>query len=883
MNIKRTAAMILSSVITFTTASNVFAWTEYYGDATDPERTQLESIMDSIYSFDVGDFTGSAHEEETSEVIELICLTGMMSKQPDGFFHSDAKLAKDEFYTAISLLHTGTINAKPNILNENISMMDSLKAVVSAVGYEYKITEESQFLSVATELALFKGLSFDAGKAITRGEFAQLLYNALQVNPMELKLSTDGMTLEENEDVVLNTIFDIYEIEGLYNSVPGLNVYGGNPSRDGYIEIDRQSYKSGDEFIDNGLLGRYVRGFAKYDEDNQEYIMLYMQNTQKSIEFTLEDIESVEGGRIEYTDGSGKQKKVKISDASNIIYNGDKIQNLDKLSEIIDEHGSVLVSPADGKSDYNVVVIRHYSDFVINSVLSYDEKISFMYNGTVNGLNTVSAVPDDDKYIKVFLDGRPSTIYELKSNQAVSVITNLAGDFIEIYASTVNVSGNVLALDEEGNVTIDKDVYKISPKYRECVQNSPEKAAEINGNSNGVFYVTADGWIAGFKSRSAETYAVIISVIDDDEFDNIRLKVFTEDSTFETLDLASNVTIDGTPFKNRNEIALYLRPYLNKEYKAEYDYNNDGQPEADLVSVLPIISYRNSASGVRKLETAMGEDITFNGMYKGDDFDWMGLSSMIIKGGSGEIKHRTSEETLSFIIPESKAPDEYYIERGNSPTLKSLASPLQFFNEDNFFVADYIVCESGKKAVDDTAKKTLGTVFYVEKTGEMYNEEEEEVTKTITGVAISDTSILNGKRTTYEISKDLEEVVGFEKGNIYNLSIKQGKIYSAALFYDKNDREEALHRYETSTRVWGAWFIARVEDIDPSTGWILVSYNRSDGRRTTMSAKIKSNCMPVRLIDKNLEYVGTGAIQKGDLIWGRYARSNLYSILIINE
>lgn len=883
MNIKRAIATFLSTVVTFASVSNCFAWTEYYGDATDPERSQIGNIMDSIYKYDVGEFTGAAVGEETSEIIELVCIAGLMQKLDDGFFHSNEKLSKADFYTAISMLYTGRTATTPNIKNENVTMKEAVLAVVSALGYEYMATDEAGMLGVAANLELLKGISLDENKAITRGEFATVLYNALQVNPMELGYSTDGMTLRENDDIALNVIFDIYEVEGLFNSVPGINIYGGNSCRDGFLEISRQEYKASDEHINSGLLGRYVRGYVKYYEDADEYVLVYLEEEEESIEFNLDAIENVENNRIEYIDAEGNNKKIKISEVSNIIYNGDKILNLDKLSEISGEHGNVTVSSSEGKGEYDVVIIKHYSDFLINSILAYDEKISFAYGAKLNGENTVSAVPDLDKYIKVYLDGEKVTINELKVNQAVSVMSNLAGNYVEIYASTLNAAGKVTSYDDEDRATIDGDIYKVSPTYKECSKNNPQKAAEIKGTVSGTFYITADGWIAGYKASAAETYAVIVKIINDDEFDTLRLNVFTENSEHKQIELADKVTIDGKTFSDKNAIDAYLRPYLNKEYKEDYDYSNDGTMDGNPMSIHPIISYKNSSSGVKTLNTAMGDDITFNGMYKGDENDWMGLSSMIITDSPVEIIHRTFDDTVCFIIPENKDLNEYYVELGNSNMVKNANAPVQFFNEDNFYVADYVVCESGKKAVDDTAKGTVGTIFYVEKIEELYDEEEDEVTKAITGVSIRDNSILTGKRTTYAISDDLEEVTGFEKGNIYNLSVKQGEVYSAALFFDKTNLEPRYSRFESATRNWSSWYVARVEDIDVSTGWILYSYKESNGNEKKMSAKIRSSCNPVRLVGNKLEYVGTGAIQKGDLVWFQYGRSNIYSLFIIDE
>ena len=77
--------------------------------------------------------------------------------------------------------------------------------------------------------------------------------------------------------------------------------------------------------------------------------------------------------------------------------------------------------------------------------------------------------------------------------------------------------------------------------------------------------------------------------------------------------LSDKVTIDGKVFSDKSSIDAYLRPYMNKEYKEDYDYNNDGKMDGNPIGIHPIISYKKSNSGVKYLNTAMGEDVEFEG------------------------------------------------------------------------------------------------------------------------------------------------------------------------------------------------------------------------------------------------------------------------------
>ena len=168
-------------------------------------------------------------------------------------------------------------------------------------------------------------------------------------------------------------------------------------------------------------------------------------------------------------------------------------------------------------------------------------------------------------------------------------------------------------------------------------------------------------------------------------------------------------------------------------------YDNDGKFEDDLLSVLPLISYRATTAGIKVINTAMGKNIECNGMYKGNNNDWMGALSFVSedKGSPQELKHRADATSTVFIIPEDRSKEsEYKITDGTSSLFKTdTGMGCQYFNENEFYLAQYMVCESKKVSVDTSAGDTQGIMMYIKSINQTYDEDEvkkEDTNKDIT-------------------------------------------------------------------------------------------------------------------------------------------------------
>lgn len=843
------------------------AWDENRGDVS---GFADDALFESIYKYDVGDFVKENEEEEQggfSEEIELVLMLDMMSLAEEDNFAADELLSYSDFYKGISMLYKRTGIEGIKLTERDITMREAVTTVMSALGYDY--FAGSDILKTAEEQGLLEKLTFNADRFITRGEFAQLLFNALNCSPVKMRLDGADVKYDVDETVsVLNKYFDVYRIEGVLNAVGELNLFGGTKANPDCIQIERITISVEDIQELKEFFAQRVFAYAKLEDE--EYRLMYLDGLGTTETIAFSDIVQATDDKIYYTKDDGTQATAKLSEQYYMLYNGDPVADWEFLDTMTDKHGSVTIRKAFGKQKYDTVVIKSYNDYMISTAFAADKKMTLNY-GAKFGDSTTLNLDDDSIDLTLTVDGKQADFSALEGGMAMSIFKSKSGKYIEIHASTKRMNGKVSEKLDSNKVVIDGTEYMIAEEYLEANKTNPDRAKEIKLGIQGVFYLTFDGVIAGMTQKNGnETYAVLIKAYVDEDSDKAAIKVFNEYGDFERLTLKENATLDGVRYSSSEDLINALKSYVNLEYKVDYDYENDGVNEDEQLAVYPLISYSEGSDGIKKINTAMGQDIECNGMYKGNNTDWMGAHSYISedRGHPEELKHRAGESTVAFVIPEEPTKEnEYKVTNG---TADFSDMQIQYFNENEFFYAPYIVAKTAKVMVDNSSSDTSGTKLYVTSLGEVY--EDDEIKKTVNGY-----SVLNNvlKKVSYVISDELAEAVNFQKGCIYNVCIQNSTPYSATLFFTPSETDLYLQIYHGATRVWNSKGVIKVLAIDPSTGWIL--FDR--GTNTPVSAKI--NFYPVKNDKGKLKQVDYGEIEVGDKLFVEYKRGYIDFIYII--
>ena len=131
--------------------------------------------------------------------------------------------------------------------DDKVLLQEAITIMVRAMGYEPAAEERggypTGYLYVASNNQLFRGLSGTAGETATRGDIAQLIFNALTVNLMEQTGFGNNVSYEV---VDKNLLYDRLNVEKGYGQITGTSettLNGGNTTDKNHVMIGDKQYK----------------------------------------------------------------------------------------------------------------------------------------------------------------------------------------------------------------------------------------------------------------------------------------------------------------------------------------------------------------------------------------------------------------------------------------------------------------------------------------------------------------------------------------------------------------------------------------------------------------------------------------------------------------
>ena len=133
----------------------------------------------------------------------------------------------------------------------NVTYTDAAKMLVSALGYDVMAKEQGGYplgyLTTAGSLGITKNVKVGDGQAL-RGEIATMVYNALDVVPLEVRYGEDGYQKnEENKTLyeILTEKKDMVRVRGVLNETEYTSLLNELPKvKAGYAVIGEQKYKT---------------------------------------------------------------------------------------------------------------------------------------------------------------------------------------------------------------------------------------------------------------------------------------------------------------------------------------------------------------------------------------------------------------------------------------------------------------------------------------------------------------------------------------------------------------------------------------------------------------------------------------------------------------
>ena len=499
---------------------------EGYADGTFlPEnnmtRAEFASVVANIYNYGTEDNSLDEWKQsffkDVEEELKLIEIEDVVSIQEVYVDVTDT----DEYYDDIMLAtqHGLMVGIGNEMFDPEGSMTfeQAVKVVVSMLGYSYEAQVSggypNGYISVAQRLGMLKGV--ETSGYITRADAAQLLFNSLEIDLMQLKISGQsgsGFTTIEGENVL--TMF--------------LNIQKqtGRITDDGFTTFTDKS-RVGENYIDiNGIklfvdeehdyareyLGREVKVY--YSQAENDLVYICPTNRDTIIEINASEFVSYDGSTIEYISANGtKNKTARVNIAASVIKNGTAISSFDE--SIFDfNYGTITLITPRGENSADLILIKEYANFNIDFADSTNEKIF----SKASVLGESVDLSTDDKRVKIYNSNGEATDFNSLTMGMVTSIC-LGDNLVEVYISQKTVE-NVLVSAIHYNDSDEMVVSSGDTEYilsKDYIDANPE--AELPKlNATYTFYFDILGNIVMFtKTASENEVGFITKVIKLDE------------------------------------------------------------------------------------------------------------------------------------------------------------------------------------------------------------------------------------------------------------------------------------------------------------------------------------------------------------------------------
>ncbi len=788
----RTTGLLLASVCLLESAAMA---------KTDYKNVYEYEYMDDVYRYDTGAYLENGEQDADAAHIKYMDMLNKM-----GFISYSAKagaLRYDEFTWSAETLRGRDVKEQGTD-ERTVLMEEAVDYMNDILGYK-KIYPEQSVEETAQGLGLLKGLSYDAKKEITAGEFAVLVWNTLNSQYVKVKLSGTAQEFEISNNSLLEDKFSIVKVKGFVDAIYKKNLFSKTQLRKDEVFIDRASYYKGNSGIEQ-YLGMRVLAYVKQDGD--EYTVLYAEreNSEDSVTVDFKNIDQLDS-YIYYTTKSGEEKRIPLKDIKYIVRNWDVTTDISILDNYKNMDGTLTVSKSKKNEKYDCLIIKEYMYCTVASANAHSKKITLGNGIKLNGSSEINMSEDDVLICKK--NGADFDWTQIVTNDTIKFMQNSDGSFKEISVSSTKLTGRVSDFDTEKNkVTIDKRDYYIASSYR----NSSE-SRKIELNSTGTFYVSDDRYIAGFKPSSQYSYAYLRKIWKDDETDKVTAEIFTENGEWKTYTLKDKITLDGkTGVSAENAVDTIRNNKMTDKvirYKAK-----EGETVMDAgfsVTTLGEISF---------IDTFID-----NFEEKDDEYRLLsGYTGTVTLGSNAkwfkETQYSLMNDAIVFRIPSDTAKTEQYsVTTGSAMGGGNTLAYVEMYTPN-----DFLMCRVGTAGTPPSQIANENEYWmYVKSVGEGLDDEDEPV-YVLKGILVNQESkkkSQNNEKYQLTCSQTLKELIDLSSknwlkpGTLLRVSFDQFNALKAAsvIFTDNNCDEfyDSVFNYYNS-------MCGYVTAVDPTLG-----------------------------------------------------------------
>lgn len=350
-------------------------------------------------------------------------------------------------------------------LTSHVTYNQAFKILSVAMGFEVVAQEKggypNGYATAATMAGIRDGISGSGESNLTKGDYVQMLYNALFGSMMESNYSTGEPAWTVKQTPIITDIFHIYRVTGVVTRNRMTGLYSVDGLEEDRVVIGDVSYRVGNTDAAD-LLGYSV---IAYVQDSQtgtaDEILCITADENRDLQIDESEFLSVSDDfrELRYQPKDGYEKTVPIAVGASVIYNNKLYPEYQKTDfQIRDGYIRLIDNGNDGS--YDVVMIYSYETVVVDSISVPLRRVKNLYGDITKNLErelTYLVLDErvDDYELDIRLsDGTAMEFSELQRMDVLSVLRSKSGGDKERIEVTVSRESVFDTLDSSGSTRL---------------------------------------------------------------------------------------------------------------------------------------------------------------------------------------------------------------------------------------------------------------------------------------------------------------------------------------------------------------------------------------------------------------------------------------------
>ncbi len=485
------------------------------------------------------------------------------------------------------------------------------------------------------------------GDGITYENAVVLLYNMLKSNVIDVTYTSNGTSFTYNKDTTLfNYLWQVYELKGLVTSTEVASLGRTTACAEGQIEINDVAYFTDLENTYD-FLGYNCIAFVSYKDKNAPRIIsLAKKIDERVLELNSLNLEKncYDGKKLYYTDDNGREREVKVSPTSYVLYNGAFAGSQFEKSIFNFDLGEVTLIDTDEDKVYDVIKILEYKYLHASAIPSGD--LMILQDKFEPGDYLQLKPASNDLILDIEIDGKPAEIGQIVGEDLVAYAKSPKGASVNYLSLKINrekITGKLTKTS--------KNIWTIND--RDMIASDFIRQAKITKGDipsmgvQGTYSLDFLGRLAIFNAvaTSDYNYGMLLEVANmESAFSSgVKAKFYTSGESVEVYEAPNGVRIDGVKYTSGDAARAYLSATVLELYDSnatlcqlvKYRIDEDGH----LHSIYT--AYEGSSEGQN--ENAPHKSFPLKQRYHRSAHDYV--------FGNEVREYRAGNATLIFTIP----------------------------------------------------------------------------------------------------------------------------------------------------------------------------------------------------------------------------------------